>query len=312
MATTPLHYTAPVQFFSIAVTAHQSPHHCLTSFPQEFLASSRSGAYLPLSVYAQRGFDPKEIEERCTDTQMHAVLGKCYRVAITALDKSSMEDTIREQVLTSMKKVKPDPSSSSVVTAAPAAVHQDHDSDVDGSSSSTSASSSSSSSVKRKKKSHKKSKKEKKHKKSKKAKLDSGKPAKSGKEDHLKAAEDQKRKAQKALDDEAKQKKKAGVKIHKDCEKVMSKLGVPIYNCEQDAAHRLFTKIAGFASSESKAVLKHLQVMQREAQQKLATSALTVTPLSFDFAAADRLVKDCQKTSALVRQMLVAAEGHFK
>ena len=51
-------HLAPALYCSCAILlycSHQSPYHCLTSFcltsfPQEFLASSRSGAYLPLSA----------------------------------------------------------------------------------------------------------------------------------------------------------------------------------------------------------------------------------------------------------------------
>jgi hypothetical protein len=57
---------------------------------------SSGGAYLPLSVYAARGFNTKDIEEKCTDTQMHPVLGQTYRVAVS--EKTDVTETATEAV----------------------------------------------------------------------------------------------------------------------------------------------------------------------------------------------------------------------
>lgn len=40
------------------------------------------GEYLPLSVYAARGFNVTDIEAKCKDHTNHDLLGKTYRVSI--------------------------------------------------------------------------------------------------------------------------------------------------------------------------------------------------------------------------------------
>ena len=60
-----------------------------------------SGDFLPLSAWAQKGFDVSLIESLTEDADVmeHPVLGKCYRVAIHGHGTSIEQQTIREQVL---------------------------------------------------------------------------------------------------------------------------------------------------------------------------------------------------------------------
>ena len=56
------------------------------------------GEWLPLTVYAARGYNVKDIEEKSKDVVEHPVLGTCYRVCIQALDcESTVEDTCRRE-----------------------------------------------------------------------------------------------------------------------------------------------------------------------------------------------------------------------
>jgi hypothetical protein len=66
------------------------------------LIAASGGKWLPLSVWAQQGFNTADIEARCTDTMTHPVLGLCYRVSIASLDRSSMLEQARTQVLESL------------------------------------------------------------------------------------------------------------------------------------------------------------------------------------------------------------------
>ena len=50
------------------------------------------GEYLPLSVYAARGFNVDDIVNKCTDVQEHEVLGKTYCVHI---ERNGWEDTYK-------------------------------------------------------------------------------------------------------------------------------------------------------------------------------------------------------------------------
>ena len=68
------------------------------------VTASVAGTYLPLSVCAQRGFDSSLIEQTCTDTQIHPVLGMTYRVSLVSIDRTSVEEQVREQVMQSLQK----------------------------------------------------------------------------------------------------------------------------------------------------------------------------------------------------------------
>lgn len=67
------------------------------------------GEYLPLSVWAQRGFDVARIVEYSTpqNAMEHPVLGSCYRVAITSLNRSVADVQVRTQVLQAWNSISP-------------------------------------------------------------------------------------------------------------------------------------------------------------------------------------------------------------
>ena len=62
------------------------------------------GHYWPLSVYDKKGFNIKDIERNCKDTQDHPVLGLCYRVDIRYMDKKTEHQRIRKEILESIKQ----------------------------------------------------------------------------------------------------------------------------------------------------------------------------------------------------------------
>ena len=62
-----------------------------------------AGSWLPLSVYAAKGYDTTMIEKNCVGDNIrdHPMLGKTYRVPISSLSRSAAEETIRRSVLES-------------------------------------------------------------------------------------------------------------------------------------------------------------------------------------------------------------------
>lgn len=65
----------------------------------ELEESTVGGEFLPLSVYSKRGYDAERIARECTDTQDHPILGKCYRVCITAVYSKTVESMVREELM---------------------------------------------------------------------------------------------------------------------------------------------------------------------------------------------------------------------
>ena len=56
------------------------------------------GRYLPLSVYANQGFDVELIKAHCTDTEEHEFLGTCYRVKIKEVLSRTIEEAVRKEL----------------------------------------------------------------------------------------------------------------------------------------------------------------------------------------------------------------------
>ena len=79
-------------------------HNCLKNRVIESRMAGERGEYLPLSVYAARGFDATRIEANCKDTKEHAILGTTYRVDITFQSKHEERQRIQEEILKSIKE----------------------------------------------------------------------------------------------------------------------------------------------------------------------------------------------------------------
>ena len=54
----------------------------LQAYEESGVEGRANGAYEPLGYYATKGYDTKRIEDLCTDTMDHAVLGKCYKIDV--------------------------------------------------------------------------------------------------------------------------------------------------------------------------------------------------------------------------------------
>ena len=80
------------------------------------------GDWLPLSVYKQRGFDTDLIEQKCTDTRIHKIFGKVYRVTIDSLYSATIEKAVRKELFYSKSKGK----------AAKGSIDDDSEDDEDG------------------------------------------------------------------------------------------------------------------------------------------------------------------------------------
>lgn len=69
----------------------------------EVASSFSSGEYLPLGVYAVRGFDAERIQALCTDTRDDPILGRLYRVAIGGITETASDEKSIKEVMTSGK-----------------------------------------------------------------------------------------------------------------------------------------------------------------------------------------------------------------
>jgi len=297
-----------IAFWRSAATARTSDQlqaklvDCLVQKRVDRQLAKVAGSYLPLSVYRAQGFDADRIERLCTDTTTHPVLGLCYRVQIASLERSSMEESAREQVMRTLGKRLSAPPSGRALSWENDEVAEPVIDGKDSEDSNSNTSSSSSSSSDKKKSRKKKSRKSKGKKSSKKEKGGKGKKGGSKKE----------MKAKKAQETDLKERKAASKKIQTSAQKIVTKVSVPLFALEQDMANPLFKKIAGFASESVKKSHTLLSKMKTEAQDKMAAPVLeNITPLSWTFDEVSEAVKTANTNSAVARSMLAAAQGHF-
>ena len=61
-------------------------------------ANMHVGKYLPLTAYAQMGFDPDEIKDKCTDTEVHPVLGLTYKVDIHEVSSGEIRNLVEKEL----------------------------------------------------------------------------------------------------------------------------------------------------------------------------------------------------------------------
>ena len=80
--------------------------------------SSIVGKFLPLEVWAKKGFDSDAIEKAAgpADIEDHPVLGKTYRVKIRTSTDETEEAKIREQVASAVRKGRQDPPKATSLT----------------------------------------------------------------------------------------------------------------------------------------------------------------------------------------------------
>jgi len=71
----------------------------VTTAKTHYSDKGEKGEYLPLSVYATRGFNTGDIIAKCTDFEDHPILGRTYRVDIKQQSTGDMEKAVRQELL---------------------------------------------------------------------------------------------------------------------------------------------------------------------------------------------------------------------
>jgi hypothetical protein len=90
--------------------------------------ASIHGSWLPLSVYAAKGYNVDDIKKNCTgdNVKEHPMLGTTYRVPISSLNRYTTESRIRESLLKSWADVsRPGRAAASATAALEAAPEED-------------------------------------------------------------------------------------------------------------------------------------------------------------------------------------------
>ena len=282
----------------------QSIVESLTARRVDRITASAHGSYLPLSVYRQQGFDCNDIESNCKDTRTHAVLGLTYRVAIDSVGRDSMFEHQREQVMTSLEKMRREKvttASAKENTAQAEAAAGAKSSDE---SSSASDSDSSSSQKKKKSKKNKKDKNDKKNKKDKKEK------EKKNKKDDAKDKESEKA-AKAAAAKATKDKEKEKRSIDTFAKKVVAKVQPTIVQLETALKDKFIVKVVGFAVDAAKESLHKLQDMRKEGEARIKSPTdCRLIPWTQDEI--NKEEKDGAKAYQVLQSMLNAASDRFK
>ena len=263
---------------------------------------AEGGKYLPLSVWAQQGFDRSTIERLSLpqDIDEHPVLGVTYRVRIKSLAKTY----VREQIRTSKRRAAMPIDRPSAKPAQLAIldgnVDGDGPSDRDhGSDDSSSTSSSSSSSHAKKKKKAKKSKKDSKSKKSKKDKKE--KKAKKSKKES--AAE--KRAREKEERDVAKKEAREDAAAVKLAETLLQKLAAPLAALKSLAEKPNFAVLVPNIKDPLQHALAKLQTLEAECLTVVQESRGSV---SYDAKTLAVELTSVRKHTSLATAMLVLME----
>ena len=78
----------------------------MTKKLMEQKTSAPSGEFLPLAVWAQKGWDPQQVKcgAEKDDVERHAPVGWTYRVKIHQTDERKIETECREQVMSVLKR----------------------------------------------------------------------------------------------------------------------------------------------------------------------------------------------------------------
>lgn len=79
----------------------------LTETQGERLAAWSSGEYLPLSVYAQRGYDVQAIEAKCTDVIGCSIFGKLYRLPVVGRSSTNSFERVGSHTMRSLRTDEP-------------------------------------------------------------------------------------------------------------------------------------------------------------------------------------------------------------
>lgn len=273
-----------------------------------------AGPFLPLSVWANRGYNTEDIEQKAKKEQ-HPVLGTVYQVQIHETGSEKVDSLIKEHSAKMMRRV---PSGAKAILPAEddqgsadgpagdddqlAAADKSGD---DGSDSAATSSSSSSSSHKKKKKHAKKAKK--------KAKKD-----KKNKRKEREAAKNKDKEARKAADKKAAEERKAAEKaergrvrkIQSDAGKTLAKIATVQTMLSELLKDGKLSMVPKFAVQKGREAAKHLAAMETEARERLSSS--TPPDLTFSLADVAERVKDATEAKTLLTSLLSTVRKHVE
>ena len=295
-------------------------HHLLSRRLVERSHSQTTGKFLPLSVWAQKGYDPAVIE-RDGQMEMHPVLGPTYQVVLKETGRSKWEELAREQVLELKKQAKSargvkasgDPRSALAESSEPPfpaeAAKESNSSEDDSSSSDTSSSSKHKRKSKKKKhrssgSKHKAPSRKKDGKRGKKGKKDGkkGKKRKHSNSSNSSSSGERQKKKAKAQKEEDAARQRAVRKIHTDATKVISKISSLVGKLEEIVAHPSAVNLPTIAVQRAKDQSKALTAMFIEARNCLSSGS--PKPLSFELEAVGVLCREAMETKTSCGKLL--------
>jgi hypothetical protein len=268
-----------------------------------------AGEYLPLEVYAKQGFDTTLIEHGC-NMKMRPVLGKTYRLDIDNVAWTKVREKCRRQVLDMfVRKSKP-------LSATPA-VQPDNSEDNGGTSDSSDGDKEHFKKDKKHGKKHKKDKKNKKHgkkekkvKKNKKAKKGGSSKKRKSSSSASATAEssssdgDAKKRHQEAQKEEKKQQQKA----QSDATKVLAKVRPLINSMAELMRHSHVDEMPKTIVKQMQTELEILSNFEKEAREKIGSTATSLTFHMDDVAKASKAICDSMST---VKSMMKQAAKLF-
>ena len=268
------------------------------------------GDYLPLSVWAQRGFDPVAIEQNCREKEMHPILGMTYKVNIKSEMRRAVETLVREELFSKKAPRGGESKRARLAEASEAAAKpssgSSNDSDNDGNNDSNDNESKDRRRTKRKggKKQDKKNtnkkgkngKKEEKDKSGKKDKKDNEEKGKKEKKDAAKRAEE------KRLATEA----SARANLAK---RALAKVATVLAMLSDAMEDPKLEHVPGFAAAPAKKAHKMLATIHSEALAAMKARGIGVE-LSWTMEDLQETYKEAQERCALVQQLLATARKH--
>lgn len=287
----------------------------LTNQRIERRSAAQEGQCLPLSVYAQQGYNVSDILNKCQDKEVHPILGDTFKVNIHTTSHATVQEEVRQEVLE--RKFRPSKGrrsggqSSGVGDDGP--VEKSSSSEASSNSSSDSTSSSSSSSDRKKKKKNKKRSKKakrsnkhsKKSKKNKKNKKDN-KPTKAkpnGKDEDSKAHSNLRRKTELAN-------QKVARGIQQLCRKSLAKLASALFTLQNLVVDPMLQHVPMFAQKAAQRSLKELEKIEEEAKAKMVSDS--PGEVSWTAESLCATCKTAEESIALLSGLLATAKKHAK
>ena len=285
--------------------------HTLTQVRIEQEETSVGGEYLPLSVYAARGFNVSDIESKCNDKEEHAVLGTCYRVDIRAAQSKTIEQMVRKEV----QELKDAKGKKGTHEAEP-----DNASDIDVQPKEKKVTKEKKDTKKKKdtkdtneqkdkppKKEKKKKHKETTNKKSRKRKSSSSSSSSTSGLEEEPDSKTQKRLEQQRKKDEQAVEKAAKANLQL-CKRVLARIEAPRLSLERDLNDDVITHVPDFAKKPATESFKALQAVHGEFQQVFKQRGIGMT-VSCTIEDIDKLAKRATQDASLLGKVIATARA---